>query len=80
MHFVIICHTLLCLEVLVLYPSYLTSVDALHTVSGNFSLGRAFTDGTHRLLSLTHTHKHTHSTFVQSPTQTLVSDYWLKQS
>ncbi len=42
MHFVIIRHTLLCLEVFVLYPSYLTSVDALCTVGGNFSLSKAF--------------------------------------
>lgn len=79
MHLVIIRHTLLCLEVLALYPSYLTSVDALRTVGGNFSLSRAFVDGTHRLLSLTHTHTLV-EIFVQSPTQTLKSDYWLKQS
>ena len=54
MHLIIMRHTLLRLEVLVLYPSCLSSVGTLHTVGGN--LWMAHMDCS---LSLIHTHTHT---------------------
>ncbi len=62
MHFVLKRHMLLCLEVLVLNPSYLSSVDTLHTGGGNLSVSRTFVDAHVDSLSVVHTaHTHTHT-------------------
>lgn len=79
MHLLIIHHMLL--EMLVLYPSYLTSVDTLYKGVGTLVSGRLeWIAPVDRSLSYMQTHAHFLKISVQSLTHTLKSGFWLKQN